>query len=273
MKKVLPVILVLLMATGACNSNNNKQSIKALSKSLVLANMSITENNQMLLSSLEEKAKDPQTRALASIWAPKALAIKNKAVITFQYVEEVKNQVRSLKEGDVSGAGNNPAHQALLNKDRGIFKKAIGLRFKTIKDSTSDEQVVASDWMKCNLANVTPALAMAMLDKLQNDVLVTENTLLEYCNNHSVSSIQHYETFKPLISMNRSYVKSGQTIEVTAGVVLCRNLAIPHITIDGKPVKADEDGVAVWKFNAKTKPGKYKVVVAIEHLWPDGRPC
>jgi hypothetical protein len=301
MKIILPVTVFLLITAVACNSHNNQQSINILSKSLERVNLLITENNHIILAALEEKTKDPQTRLRAVIWAPKALVIKEKSAVLFQYIDDLKKQVTLLKEDDISGAGrvldkeanilfdklltfghdviealdtqsspDNPAYQAQLNKEIKAFKKDIGLRFKTVKDSASDKAVAVSDWTEHNIGNVTPALALAMLNKLQNDVLVTENLLLEYCNNSSVMLVDYYETVKPLISMNRSYVKSGQSIEVYAGVALFRSSADPHITIDGKPVKADEDGVATWSFTAKTKPGKYKVPVTIEYLKPDG---
>lgn len=144
------------------------------------------------------------------------------------------------------------------------------LRFKTTKDSVSDIPIDASSWMKRNFGSVTPVLALAMLNKVQNDVLITTNDLLEYCNANAWSATHDYETFKPLISLDRSYVKSGQTIEVSAGVASFSTSAKPVITIDGKRVKVDEEGVATWNFYAKKKAGHYTVPVRIEFSRPDG---
>jgi hypothetical protein len=301
MKRIQPVIMILAIAVVACNNHHKLQSIKALSSSLERVNALIRENIALSCSTLEEREKDPQTKIKADIWTPRGFAIKHKSDTFNRYVDAIKAQAKTMPNDDVRGAsrlldkeGNklfdqlmvwessviqilaeqpntdNPAYQATLNKDTELFKKKIRTRFKTTKDSASDSPVDASLWIKKNFRDVTPVLALAMLTKIQNDVLVTTNDLLEYCKDNTTPFGESYDTFKPIVTLDRSYVKSGQSIEVCAGIGCFSTSIRPVITMDGKRIKAEDNGVATCIFYAKKKVGTYTIPVTIEYPRPDG---
>jgi hypothetical protein len=82
--------------------------------------------------------------------------------------------------------------------------------------------------------------------------------------------VSAFDALHSIMTISSSYVKAGQSVEVTAGIGQFTKVAKPHITIDGKEGKLDDGGVAVYTFSAKGKPGKYQVPVIIEFYNPDG---
>jgi hypothetical protein len=74
----------------------------------------------------------------------------------------------------------------------------------------------------------------------------------------------------PVVMQSKTNVKSGEEIEITAGIALFTSRAGPVITVGGKPVSTDFGGVAYYKFKAPVSTGKHTVPVKIEFFKPDG---
>ncbi len=89
-----------------------------------------------------------------------------------------------------------------------------------MRDSSSGKLIPVNDWKRACFDNVTPAEAMVMLNQLQADVLLMENDLLTYCINQTASLIHTFPVAKPVAVLNRSYVRTGEAIEVTVGIAL-----------------------------------------------------
>jgi hypothetical protein len=73
-----------------------------------------------------------------------------------------------------------------------------------------------------------------------------------------------YSVYHAIAVLNSTYIKRGQTIEVTAGMGMFSFARRPRVTIAGNEVKFDNAKV-VHRFKADGKPGKHSLTVRIEY--------
>jgi len=79
-----------------------------------------------------------------------------------------------------------------------------------------------------------------------------------------------FQVFSAIAAQNTTFLKSGELLEITAGVGSFSVAARPKITIDGKNIPLDPDGTAIYRIKAPGKPGKHVIPVKIEFVKPDG---
>lgn len=120
-------------------------------------------------------------------------------------------------------------------------------------------------WLDNNLHGSSALMSMVILNKLENDVLYTGTYLMDYCNSqiYYLDGRASYEKFNAVAFLSSSYVKRGQTIEVTAGAGAFGFAANPRVSIDEREITLDRGGVALYKFKATGKPGKHSIPVKI----------
>lgn len=254
MIKILPVI-VIAIAMASCKERINPAVIQSVNKNFEQANELISDDNQLICAMLNDKIMDPQTRVRALIWEPKAREIKRLTDGIIKYIDSLKDQVKA----DLPFWERGKLYDKLT-----VYDRSVMMVLDTVKLADS------FDLVKQAINTRNPLLALAMLNKLQNDVLIKENTLLTYCNNNSVPLTLEVTSLQPLTVLDRSYVKAGQRIEVTAGIGTFIASAETVITINGEVIPAGDDGMATYNFTATGKPGKYKVPLVIEYVVPDG---
>jgi hypothetical protein len=78
-----------------------------------------------------------------------------------------------------------------------------------------------------------------------------------------------HEIIRPVIMQDKSYVKVGENIKITAGICMFSINSDPQITVNGKPATT-EYGIASYNLKASLKAGGYSVPVKMEYIKPDG---
>ena len=118
----------------------------------------------------------------------------------------------------------------------------------------------------------TPLIAaQAMLSRLQNNVKIIENGMIQFCN-ENIPKEDYFTSYSAIVGQNKSYVRSGEMIEITAGIgYFSVREAQPEITVNGTEAEINENGVAVYKFNASTIAGKHSVPVKINFTDQEGK--
>jgi len=76
--------------------------------------------------------------------------------------------------------------------------------------------------------------------------------------------------FEAIAVLSSSYINSGQSIQVSAGVGAFSVASNPTISINGKVIDLKGRALAEYSFTPIGKPGKYRVPVKIEFTKPDG---
>jgi hypothetical protein len=152
---------------------------------------------------------------------------------------------------------NNPIFQSEYKKDKDNFKKIYPFYSKAN---------VTSNYFK----NINAAGALTMLQKIENEVAIIENYLLEYFHNNTVFNFCGYTALSAMATQSTSYCKGGDTIDIYAGIVQFTSAPGSVITIDGKQIPLDVDGVAKYTIKASDAPGKHTVPITIRFIKPDG---
>lgn len=284
--KPVLVIISFLMAVffSACaNRSETELAIfKALDESLMNSNNTITRSNETIYASLHQKLTDPQTSYNAGIWEPKAKLIKDLSDSFIGYIQKLKDQLRKENDEELvtaffieKGKGKE-LHDKMKQYKRNIL--AIDneldsifhdkLMLTTISFDTSNN--VEQDFTKTFFANTSTIAALSLLSKFQNNIKNLENEMILYCHGKCIFTGLICTFTSAIIAQSSSYVRAGENIEITAGVgYFSWRETKPEITINGKNVKLNETGVAVYKVRASNKEGKHFVTVRVNYIDQD----
>jgi hypothetical protein len=246
--------------------------------------------NDYLLKDFVDKLYDPHFRYKAKFWQPKAQKIDSLTQLSYQYFEKLKQQL--LEETGVTSVNMllgktdyqtvrrfffeknkaNELYDALSAYKRIVIEgdSIIFTHFNHRLYSTSpvfdisgvDKQTFASFFLK----DISVFEAMIVLNQWQNNLLLAENALLNFINEQVPDSWCGFYKYSPIISQNATYVKGGESIEITAGVgAFIVSIARARITINGKKIELGVDGQAHYKFRAQKKNGAYSIPIKIEY--------
>ncbi len=93
-QKMINMMYLVLTAMLALNvSAEILNAFKTVNNSIIQSNAVITEKNNNTYNSLNEKLKDPQTKANAAIWAPKAFEAQKLSSDVYNYISELKTKL------------------------------------------------------------------------------------------------------------------------------------------------------------------------------------
>ena len=148
------------------------------------------------------------------------------------------------------------------------FQKSVKVFTRAIDSITTNQKDLFQNYFD----NVSPISALAMLNKMQNNVWVIEEKIIAFCYEQSSRLIIGPCIIDwPIIGLSSTIVQSGERIEITAGVGSFYSDMDPEVFIYGKRVALKDNALAVYKLKAETKPGKYYVPVKINYTDQDGR--
>lgn len=276
-----------LLIVVACHSYRGKTQTKEIERTLLLSINYITGQNDLHYHSLLQKQADPTTRYVSQRWSPaafKARMIAAEAIICIDSLHQNMTTSGSFSFEDEKSLFNTlvTARRNLLNvfpdsldpngyflaKDRESLQRYLPL-LRGFSDQGQSESSF-NEW-SANLFQGDTAMSTLALDKLKIDVRLSENVIATYCDKNAVSTVDRYDRFEPLISLNTSIAAPGDTIELKAGIGAYSESARPKITIDGSWTPINPNGVAVYMLRASRRPGPYSIPVTIEFTKPDGQ--
>lgn len=290
MKRILLVPAYLILLLTACHQPEPVSQLKEINAALEKANHIIEDNNLLAYWDLAGKLKDPSTQRGAEIWEPKAKVIQECAGNIKLLIGYLRNVL--IKHSDSFQKQDRAIVQQVLNADGNageLFEKLIKLKdsaaavFSGVEELYRDSSFFftkvlltdvagysKADWFKKQFDNCSPLLAVMVLNKIESNVLHTENILATHCNMKVIYNFCGYYKPGALASLDNSVVRSGDTIMVTAGVGAFSREISPKITINGTRMILYERPVARYEFIATGKPGIYNLPVTIEYLESDG---
>lgn len=305
-------IAALVVVLVGCQPKENTEQLKAINKSLEYSNDIIKEACKRSVLELEDKYNIVSGNGSAAIWLPIMNVIKTESDNLTVLIENIKGnismQTDDLKIENVAvldelygsaGSGynllsklaafkdkipatfnidyhiGNPVYYAQLKRDIVLLRNNAPL-LPDYVEGLNEKQRIAyiNKWLDKNLRGSSALMAMTVLNKLENDILNTRTILMDYCNMQvgAVDGRGFASMFSAILSLSSSYVKRGEAIEVTAGIGEISIASKPRISIDGKKIQLDHRGLAIYKFNATGRPGKYRVPVKFEYIAENGKP-
>ena len=153
----------------------------------------------------------------------------------------------------------------ILSVDKDLnsaFRHKVILVSQSFDNSNSKQP----DFFKSFFENTSAIVALAFLDKLENNIKVIENRMLSFCMNQCAYVVLDCRQPYAILGQSSTYLKSGEKIEITAGVgeFLTGNNAT--LTVNKREIKVDENGIAIYKFKVRGKAGIHNMPVEISHF-------
>jgi hypothetical protein len=287
-------LFAIIILFASCKLRNDTAQIATVIQSLQNANSVILEYNNRLHLTFDQRSKDPAFSSWNLKWLPKTEKIKKLSSLMNLYIDSCIN---SLKTGEKSEIATHSFYLKLLNYKRDlvnvldpeeyqhipVYREQIINKKKDLFavipllsyiDDTSTAAIRDLNekrWRDNTFSNADLAMQDLMLHKIKNDVLISEQILLDFCFRSSTDhNPHHYDEIKIITSLSSSTVKSGDPLEVTAGIAIVNDLLKPRVTIGGKKVRLTGMGLTEYTFQPQGKPGKYTLPVIIEITKPDG---
>lgn len=291
---ILTIPITFLFSCRSDISKNELAVYKALNVSLETSNQSLNKSNQLYLLTMAEKLNDPTTNPKATIWLPKAEAVNELSKGLYEFLETLKWELKSN-----AGMKNNQDVDAFRVADKGavfnLFEKdgkgkELEQRLKKYKedlfavdrqlDSAFKEATPVSVWtaegavyMVRNCFSEVPAIAaLSMLNKIENDVRITENRAIDFFNNKcNRIALCGWDMYAVMVGQSSTILRPGEKLELTTGVGRFVNSAKPGILVNGKAISVDPSGTATYKMKVPTKPGKYFVPLKVSYTDQEGK--
>jgi hypothetical protein len=106
--------------------------------------------------------------------------------------------------------------------------------------------------------------AIMVLTEFQNSVRVFENRTIAFCR-QQIPSSDVFFMYSPLIAQNSTYLKAGETLEITAGVGGFVGQANPKFKIRGMALDINDSGFVRYTMKAPLQPGTYSIPLEIDY--------
>ena len=246
---LLPVAIstLFVILSSSCSEKNKAEgTIKQMEESLINSSKTINLSTEMTLKELENKTTDPLTAERAKVWYPKAEQVARLTTETYKYLETAKTR---LIEGSISVDS--------------ITKKVISYKEDVLNTDSSIALEFKNSFGFINLA--IKKMNSQMLTTLQNNFKIIENKIIVFCNLKigSLDGISMFSSYSAIISQNSNYLKSGDILEIRAGVGSYSKAAMPEVKIQGKKINIGEEGYALFKTKAASIPGIHRIPVEI----------
>ena len=307
---IIPAAFLVFLLS--CKNDVEIIQLRAVDESLRNATTEIQRDNKWICQAMEEKLKDPQTKAKAEIWQPKAAEIKRLSDAMVAYIDTLETGLKKQAGlNDSSGELHNDkkivsalfsqqGHAAELSAKLAIFKRVLietlhpedfagnpyfqkdlvnyanKLQLTILTDVHENHHGMQTmppanaDPIQNYFINSSAWAAIAILDKMKNDIARAENNILNYLNSMIAVIYHGYERFSAIVTQNSNYLKKGQLLEIYAGMGSFSDASKPTITINGTNVPPGDDAVSTYHLKITGKPGKYFIPVKINFTSPDG---
>jgi hypothetical protein len=284
--RLFVVLLILLIAFSSCVNqvDNAMTRYTILKKSLDRGRKRLEFENSRMYAELNQKLEDPISHEKALIWFPRAKLIGQKC-------SDMKNFIAALRD-TIKIISTNPSviHALIYNQQKGaeLFKKLGVLKSEllnidaritdefsvqinsigTYSDNKREEiKEIANVYFK----NTPEPIIEGLLSSLMNDITEVENRIIAFCNINSTVITCSWTSYSFIVTQNTKYLKTGEELEILAGVGGFSRSRKPEIKINHSDIIVADDGIATYKLKVKRAPGIFRVPVTISYLDDDGK--
>jgi len=294
-QKMINMMYLVLTALLALNvSAEILNAFKTVNRSIDNANGVLNANNNNIYASFADKLTKPESRAKAEIWKPKADKVKALSAAMYNRIEELKVKVKEYGgfvkdkkdslgyESNLDAAtrlmdteGEGPKLEAelkklkeeLLNVDPEIkqeFAKKLPIDLTYPESKTGNK---SNSWTT-SYFHMTPAIAaITILNKFQNDIKTSENQIVTFCHTKIGEVEVRFDKLGFVGGLSSQYLMPGEKLKVYAALGATSSGAAPQISINGRPVSLNADGIAETEFPVS---GSGSVDVLIHYKDQDG---
>jgi hypothetical protein len=289
------LVVIHLLLLSSCSTNDHHKNILYQSFANELENMRriVTNSSDQILAQLDSKRTDPSTQYRAEIWYAKAVIIHKLTDTAIAYINELK---KGLKLPPFLEDGKDPLqlerkkmieilklrrdsifHQLVRHKNEILnvdplikreFENKLPVFSNVNEQATKNEK--STNYF---FDDISVEEAFLLLSHLENNIRSIENRTINFCLDQvgSTDGWSMYSIFSTLVGQSSTVIKTGETVEITAGVGCFSKAAAPVITFNGRRIEIDEEGTARYKLSHNTTAGKKTVIVKFEYTDQEGR--
>ncbi len=278
-QKMINIMYLVLTALLALNvSAEILNAFKVVDNSLKESNGVLSNSTSGIYANFEELLKDPKSAQKAAIWKPKADQIKvladEASVLIDKYKQELKVEAELAADGSFREDNIDAATRLFDTKGAGkiLYNKLAEFKTKLLAvDPEMAAQIGArlplnldipksgsgnimtgnkvQDWITSYFHMTPTVAALTMLSKFQNDVKNSENLAATFCISQVGSVKLIMDKFEPLVGTSSTYLMPGEEMTVIAGLGAFNSNVKPTVTVDGRSIAVNANGVAESKFN------------------------
>lgn len=254
-----PVVFISIVLNG-CLQNMEKES-NYNNQSILLATQILDNYTKQEYEDLKSKLFEPTTSERAKIWYPTAEKIKS---LTTEAYSSIDSSFKVFDEANLEKSKSKLLE--LAKKYETSILQVNPELWQNFKNEFAT--LIDSNYFK----NFTTAKSnKEFQDKINNTISIIANRTISFCNlKTSPGCILRYEKFSVLIGQNSKHFKSGDKIEITAGVGSFSSASQPIINIDNETISINEFGYAEFKKVIQGSNGKHIIPIIISYYSPDG---
>jgi hypothetical protein len=263
-------LFVCLVLVSCGKSKEDEKLFEELNHSLENSNAIIKKRTEDCLRKLEIDSQKPVSREKASIWLAKAKvaeSLSDSMIANISSLQKLTKTSETIEKSLIEKLYNDLIlyKHKLLQIDERIAEE-LGTVISMTNNKKDSSEMTTSEF--CSSFNKSNSFIKTAL--LKNKVEIIKENVIEYCSLKVVVCILQFEVFQAIASQNSTHFKPNETLEITAGIGAFSKAAMPIITVDGKPILLNADGVAEYKTKVTDKKGKFSKLVKIEYRQPDG---
>lgn len=262
---------------------------RALLNSYGETELAYQRSNKLLLSDYDrmnwdfvEKTKRPELAVKAEIWKPRFDSIYGMTSSTFRWLTDIRMML--LQEADLS----EEDLPAVLEEERtSVVRKVITEKdmeqqiMDTIRSLAERCERVMPEGFKRKLPLLPwrsdtiykdPSLsfkgrslagALALLNRVRNDVLFSGNSVLNLCYENVNSVVFSIDKIELLISQNATVLAVGDDLVIKAGIGAFSSAAKPMIRINGQTMPINDSGFVIYRIPIRSaKDGSIPVSIS-----------
>jgi len=260
------IFLVAVPLVFSCTSRNHSEVFGQLTSSIISSNKLISSLTQIEYNELENNLHDPVTVERATKWEPKSKLIQKMTTSLLKEIDSMKANFVNTKD---------KSKQILLFEKLNNFRSTIlSLDTSIDRSFSKDKNFIQSskdDFLDSIFLGKEKEEQILLLSTLQNKIVILENSVITFCKLQTAPSCTlRFDKTSVLVGQNTNHLKSGEILEINAGVGAFSTVANPVIIINDNAIPV-MNGVANFKLRAVDKIGKHLIPVKIEYLDEIGR--
>jgi hypothetical protein len=231
------------------------KTMLAADSTIQQSNLALKHVGSQLNNLIDSKLYDRYHREDALLWKPKFDSVR---ILTEKILEVIETKEIRLKS-------NKPPSEVInlkaeLCSSLWHYYTAIMRLIPMEKQKEINELPIQSLLGLMNETSISnifqttnPINQSILLSKIKNDVILSNNIILNFCVQQCSRLILICGGPYPIITQNTTCLKAGEKLQITAGLVSYDNYFQTTITINNKKVPLTEDGNAVYWIKVKNR--------------------
>ncbi|MEO7045512.1 MAG: hypothetical protein ABI091_09430 [Ferruginibacter sp.] len=258
------IFVVIAISLISCAGKNNAVLFDQINSSLSASNKLISGTTKNEYHELESNLLTPVIKRVES-WRTISIEIKRLTSTIYNKLDSIKenlmNDKKNLTPLDLSDRIYE-FRDNILSLDPDINK--------TFSNDTDFIRIPKKEDINEIITNHNRDETFTFLTLLQNRVLLIENSVITFCKFRcQPDCILRYDNTSFLIAQNTTHLRTGELLEISAGVGAYSSSANPIIMIKGHSIP-NINGISTFKEKVSGQKGKHNIPVKYEYTTEEG---